>query len=319
MDRIDEFRIYYNHTIHPELVRMEFKRKRLLWLLLLSVILLSVLIIVELYINVLILTLLGGIPIFLYISWLLYQVQKFRQTFKPNVVKLLLDFLDDRLNYGEFFYKEKKMIPKDDFLASEIFTTSAPLYQGEDYISGSIGNLNFELCEIRVQDTSPVDSTLRDVFKGIFLRSSFDIDVQGKLLVIPRKEKQFLERSVKRILESGGKKLDRTLWDGVFESMFVAYVQNSKEQSWVSDNQTVLAKDILSTEMQKSLADYCEKYKKQIYLSFIGSEIYLFLTEPKDFLEPYFFRSNVRFELVKEFFEDIELMIKIIEEFDRFY
>ena len=104
MDRLDEFRIYYNHTIHPELMRMELKRKRLLRLLLLSVVLLSVLIIVELYINVLVITLLGGIPIFLYVSWLFYQVQKFRQTFKPNVVKLLLDFLDDRLNYGDFFY-----------------------------------------------------------------------------------------------------------------------------------------------------------------------------------------------------------------------
>ncbi|MEL6718692.1 MAG: DUF3137 domain-containing protein [Bacteroidota bacterium] len=319
MERLDEFRIYYNHTIHPELMRMELKRKRLLRLLLLSAILISVLIVVELYINVLIITLLGAIPIFLYVSWLFYQVRKFRQTFKPNVVKLLLDFLDDRLNYGEFSYSEKKFLPKSVFLASEIFTTRADIYQGEDYISGSIGNLAFELCEIRVQDTSPVDSTLRDVFKGVFLKSSFDSDVQGRLVVIPRKEKQFLERSVKKILGNGGKKLDRTLWDSLFESMFIAYVQNSKEQSWISDSDTILAKDILSTEMQRSLADYCEKYEKQIYLSIIDKEIYLFLTEPKDFLEPYFFRSNVSFELVKEFFEDIELVIKIIEEFDRFY
>ncbi|MEN0049487.1 MAG: DUF3137 domain-containing protein [Bacteroidota bacterium] len=319
MDRLDEFRIYYNHTIHPELMRMELKRKRLLRLLLLSLVLLSVLIVVELYINVLVITLLGGIPIFLYVSWLFYQVQKFRQTFKPNVVKLLLDFLDDRLNYGDFFYKEKKFLSKGDFLASEIFTTSATIYQGEDYISGSIGNLEFELCELRVQDTSPVDSTLRDVFKGIFLKSNFDVKVQGKLLVIPREEKQFLERSVKKLLAGGGKNLDRTMWDSVFEAKFIAYVQNSGGQSWISDNQTLLAKDILTTEMQKSLADYCTKYDKQIYLSIIDNNINLFLTEPKDFLEPYFFRSNVSFELVREFFEDIELVIKIIEEFDRFY
>lgn len=319
MDRLDEFRIYYNHTIHPELMRMELKRERLLRLLLLSIVLISILIIVELYINVLVITLLGAIPIFLYVSWLFYQVQKFRQTFKPNVVKLLLDFLDDRLNYGDFFYKEKKFLPQSDFLASEVFTTNATLYQGEDYISGSIGNLEFELCELRVQDTSPVDSTLREVFKGIFLKSSFDVKVQGKLVVIPRQEKQFLERSVQRILQGGGKKLDRSMWDSVFESEFIAYVQNGEERSWINDNETILAKDILTTELQKSLADYCQKHDKQIYLSIIDSDINLFLTEPKDFLEPYFFRSNVSFELVREFFEDIELVIKIVEEFDRFY
>ncbi|MEM8527005.1 MAG: DUF3137 domain-containing protein [Bacteroidota bacterium] len=319
MERLDEFRIYYNHTVHPELVRMELKRKKLLRLLLLSTFLLSVFIGVELYIGVLLVALIGAIPIFFYISWLIYQVQKFRRTFKPNVVKLLLDFLDDRLNYGEFRYDAKKYVSKNDFMASQIFTTSANIYQGEDYITGSIGNLEFELCEIRVQDTSPVDSSLRDVFKGIFLRSSFDVPVQGKLLVIPRKQKQFLERSVKKLIASGGRKMERTLWDSVFEEMFVAYTQDGGTRSWISDSGTILAKDILSTEMQKSIADYCKTYRKQIYFSVIDQEIYLFLTEPKDFLEPYFFRSNVSFELVKEFFEDVELVIKIIEEFDRFY
>ena len=42
MRRIDEFRLFYNHTIQPELVRMERVRKRLLFLLTISAVVLVV-------------------------------------------------------------------------------------------------------------------------------------------------------------------------------------------------------------------------------------------------------------------------------------
>ncbi|MGB1216626.1 MAG: hypothetical protein ACPG5P_02050, partial [Saprospiraceae bacterium] len=77
MDRQHEFRIYYNHTIQPELVRLEKQRKRLLWLLLISVIVLTGIILLELYVNVFLITLLMMIPLSLYVMFLIYRFRQF--------------------------------------------------------------------------------------------------------------------------------------------------------------------------------------------------------------------------------------------------
>ena len=58
------------------------------------------------------------------------------------------------------------------------------------------------------------------------------------------------------------------------------------------------------------------RQRKEIYISFIEKEIYIGITEPKDILEPFILRSNVSFELVREFFEDIEMIMNIVEYFD---
>ena len=58
------------------------------------------------------------------------------------------------------------------------------------------------------------------------------------------------------------------------------------------------------------------KTQKEIYVSFINNDIYVGVTEPKDILEPSIFMSNVSFELVREFYEDIELLVSIVQDFD---
>jgi hypothetical protein len=53
-----------------------------------------------------------------------------------------------------------------------------------------------------------------------------------------------------------------------------------------------------------------------LYISFIKNEIYIAITEPDDILEPYVFRSNVSFELIYEFYEEIDLLMSMLEDFD---
>ena len=44
--------------------------------------------------------------------------------------------------------------------------------------------------------------------------------------------------------------------------------------------------------------------------------MFLAVTEPKDLLEPNVFQSNVSFELVREFFEDLQLLLSVLEDMD---
>ena len=117
MRRIDEFRIFYNHTIHPELARMERKRKRLLLLLVGSSVAMVTMITILLFFNAAILAFFLLLPFGFHISYLLYRIRQFKTTFKPNVVNLILDFIDDNVNYGTLKYDSERHIDKKNFFS----------------------------------------------------------------------------------------------------------------------------------------------------------------------------------------------------------
>jgi hypothetical protein len=265
--RIDKFRTFYNQTIHPELLRMERRRKRLLFFFVVAIMLMPAVIFIHFFLNILVVSLILFIPIGLYMTYLGYRIQRFKSTFKPHVVNLILDFIDDGLNFGTLKYDSNRFIAKERFVASRIFATEAPFYKGEDYISGKIGELDFEMCELNVKEFSKVRNRLNYVFRGVFLYTTFNLPLRGKVLVLPRE--------------------------------FNANVAS-----------------LLSKDMQNAIVNYRFETGKEIYISFIEKEIYIAITEPKDILEPFIFRSNVSFELVREFFEDIHMMMNIVEYFD---
>lgn len=306
MKRLDEFRIYYNHSIHPELIRLERNRLRLLGLLFFSSILLVTVVLLEIYLGVLALALVLMIPIGAYIVYLLNRIRKFRQLFKPHIMNLILDFIDDGLNYGTLSYESKGLISRQCFLDSRIFSTGAPFYQGEDYISGKVGEMDFELCELLVQEPSPVRNRLDYVFKGIFLHATFNEEAEGTIVVWPRELRQYLTKSIRAFTWDGGINVDHEILNEKFREHFLTYA--TEETHVIS---------ILSDPMQEAIVRYREQSGKEMYISFIDRKIYAAITEPKDILEPFIFRSNLSFELVREFFEDINLALSIIEDFDQ--
>ena len=305
MKRIEQFRIYYNQTIHPELLRLERRRKRLLFFFVMAVMMLGAAFFIQIYLKVLVVSLILFIPIGVYLTYLVYRIQRFRATFKPHVVNLILDFIDDGLNFGTLKYDSKRFIDKNRFKASLIFGTDAPFYQGEDFISGKIGELDFEMCELNVKEFSKVRNRLNYVFKGVFLHTTFNQSWRGKIIVLPREFKQYLSRSIRKFNELGGREYPGDL-EEAFEESFMTFA---------TDEANVAT--LLSTDMQNAIVNYRFETGKEVYVSFIENEIYIGITEPKDILEPYIFKSNISFELVREFFEDIHMMINIIEYFDQ--
>ncbi len=306
MKRIDEFRIYYNHTIHPELMRLERSRKRLLRLLLLSGILMLASLALGLYLDIPPLTLAMMIPFALYAGYLIGRIRRFLRTFKPHIVTLILDFIDNEVNYGTLSYDSKKRIHKDRFLESKIFDTKAQFYLGEDYIKGKVGEMDFEMSELDVRENSAFTARLEPVFQGVFLCALFNEPTEGSLVVWPRKERRFLTRSIKNYNWHGGVNVDEEIMIENFREKFLVYA--TEETHVIS---------ILPEPMQEAILEFCRQSKKDLYFSVHGREIYVAISEPKDLLEPFIFRSNMSFDLVREFFENISLLLKIVEVFDQ--
>ncbi|MDB4443013.1 DUF3137 domain-containing protein [Saprospiraceae bacterium] len=336
MRRIDEFRLFYNHTIQPELVRMERVRKRLLFLLTISAVVLVVFVIVLLFFQAAMLSFFLVLPLGFYLSYLLYRIQQFRLKFKPNVLNLILDFMDNGVNYGTLNYDSKRKVEKRRFIASQIFKTSAPQYSGEDYISGKIGELDFELSELNVREYSKVRSRLNYVFRGIFLYATMnqkkvggflETEMLGEVLILPKKFKPYLSKTIRSFNLKGGVMVDEET---------LQMINHYDKQTIIGRNginREILAKEMvehflvyategteiakkLSSAMQHTILSFREKTENELYVSFIKNEIYIAITEPNDILEPYVFRSNVSFELIYEFYEDIDLLINMLKDFD---
>ena len=53
-----------------------------------------------------------------------------------------------------------------------------------------------------------------------------------------------------------------------------------------------------------------------MYLSFIQNAIYVAVSQEKDLLEPALWQSNMSFDLIREFYEDITLLLSIVLDVD---
>lgn len=303
---LQQFRIFYNQAIHPELMRMERKRLRLLRLLFFSAVMLTGIIFFELYIGILPLTLSVGILIVLYLIYLGWEVRRFLQTFKPNVVTLVLQFISQAPNRGRLNFDAKASLPKNMFLGSRIFASEAQIYEGEDLIRGTVGQMLFELCELNVREQSVVSARTNYVFKGVFLHAVFPEDVRGTMAVWPREARQYLTRPMRNFVREGAQNQDEEITNPAFAKLFTTYATESTHVA-----------GILTEPMQEAILAYHERTGKEIYLSFLEKDIYLAVTEPRDLLEPNIFTTNLSFELVRGFWEDINLLLEIVEEFDK--
>jgi len=306
MQPLEDFRIFFNHTIHPELMRLDRRRRRLLRLLFFSFLVFAAILLFIIYIGELLVTLILILPIVFYLGYLSFRFQRFVSTFKPKVVNLVLDFIDDDPEFGTLTYKAKGKISRDSFMQSRIFGSLPAIYEGEDYISGEIGDIRFEMCELNVREYSRVRNRMNYVFRGAFLHASIKQPIKGTVLIIPHKFKPYLSRAIKSITVKGGKNLTPFIKNERFKTEFLLYA-----------SQDANIRELMSAQMLEAILDYRQRTQKEIYFSFIKRDIYIAVTQPKDMLEPKIFQSNVSFDLLREFFEDISILLSIVVDFDK--
>ncbi len=306
MNNIETFRIFYNHTIHPEMMRLDKQRVRLLWLLAFSLLLILTILIFAARLQILPLSLALMLPIGVYMGYLYRQIRKFQTTFKPHVVRLILDFIDNDPNYGTLHYDEGQAIEFGHFQNSRIFSDEIIEYKGEDYITGVIGELGFQLCEIEARAFSRARSKIDTVFRGIFLHAQFhNREGRGMLIALPRVNKPYELRTIKNFVKTGAKEVPAAEQMPEFRDIFLTYA---------SDDAPVHS--LLSPEMQDAILDYRDSTNSEIYLSFIANDFYVAVSEPNDLLEPFLFQSNVSFDLAREFYDKLRLLMTIIRDFD---
>ncbi len=301
MQNISEFRIFYNNVLHGQLRRLERTRIQLLFLFGLSITVLMFSGWLVYWLKMPAISLLIWIPITLYSSFLGWKMRQFKNSFKPKIVQEILDFTPHQITYDH-----KLFIPKEVFFASQLFMTSAPVYRGEDFLIGKIGRTTFKMCELDVRDRSRTDNRMLPTFRGIFFHAECPNPFHGQIIIYPKADKAYLTRSIKKLIRQGAQKLP-VKYEG-FEERFMSYQGGDTNPDVV-----------LNPAFYGIIYEFANRLNKKIYLSFTEGNFYMGIWEPKDILEPNIFSSNVSFQLVSEFYEDLYNVVSLLEDYDRLH
>jgi Protein of unknown function (DUF3137) len=304
-----DFRIFYNQVIHPELLHMERRRQRLIRLIWLIGFLILGAVALQIYVQIFVVTLLLLIPVGIGIAQIIFAIQTYLLEFKPRIVSLVLDYIDNGINYHNLQYDPKGMIPEEVFLESGIFA-AADDYAGEDLIQGQVRETPFVLSELRVSEFSDVRSQLDRVFNGIFLCADFEnLRLSGSVLILPDANMKYLSRSERAFHRDGGRRIHGVFLPE-FETFFNTYATPD-----------VQIQDVVSEDLQRVILRFRARFqeqnrKKEIYFSLLGDNLFIALTQDRDLLEPNLWRSNANYETIKEFHDDIAILLELVLEID---
>lgn len=245
-----------------------------------------------------------------YFIFIFNEKKTFVYEFKRKVIKAIVMFINENLDFNP-----SKCIPQSTYMESTLFKKQADRYRGEDLVFGKIGNTNLEFSEIHSEyKTETRDSKghkhtqWHTIFKGLFFVADFNRNFQGTTVVLPDlAEKMF--GFLGKTLQKWNLNRDELikLEDPEFEKLFVVYGTDQIE-----------ARYILTTTMMEHLTQFHQKAKSKtnnnIFVAFTGSRIFVAIACNKNLFEPRIFGSNDDFNLIKEYFEYLQLCGGIVEE-----
>lgn len=221
--------------------------------------------------------------------------------FKAGLIRKIVHFIDEHLSY-----EPERCIPRSVFMDSKIFHTRPNRYKGDDLVSGRIGSTKLRFSELDAvhESGSGKNRSRVTIFKGLFFIADFNKNFRTETIVLPdTAEKLFGWLGEK--LQSMNVFRDQLikLEDVEFEKHFVVYGADQIE-----------ARYILSPSLMKRIVDFKEKTGRKIYLSFVGSMVFVAIWIDRPLFEPRLFSTLLDFAPVRQYFEDLQLAIGIVDD-----
>ena len=306
MKTTEELKTFYSETLADDLQALEQQRKAILQKLTIAGIVIAIVLFVVLAIAaqsgafpVLIFILFAAIIVFGIIAKILSR--DYVAKFKSNIIGRIVKFIDPNLNYIQ-----KGKIEKETFMDSDIFKTKPNRYKGDDYVRGTIGKTPIEFSEIHAQYESGSGKNKRTVtvFKGLFFIADFNKHFTCKTVVLPDTAES-LFGSFGKMFQAWNLSRDQLikLEDPEFEKLFVVYGTDQ-----------IQARYILSTSLMARITDFKKKTGQKIFLSFIDSKVYVAISYTKNLFEPKVFSTLMNFELIREYFDELQLATGIVDD-----
>ncbi len=228
------------------------------------------------------------------------------QEFKGTIIGKLVNFLDDNLAYSQ-----SACILQSTYMASTIFTRRPDRYRGDDHVAGKVGATQIEFSELKTEyKTTSTNSKghrqthWHTIFKGLFFVADFNKHFACETVVLPDTAQKLFGRLGQKLQSLNvfrGQLIK--LEDPEFERLFVVY----------GDDQ-VQARYILSTSLIQRIVQFKTRSQKPIYLSFVGSKVFVAVSYTKNLFEPKIFSTLLNFGPIRQYYEDLQLAVGIVED-----
>jgi hypothetical protein len=230
--------------------------------------------------------------------------KEYRRRYKIEVVCEVVKAID-----SEWSYAPDDRITQSEYYSSDLFRKNFDRYKGDDLISGSIEKTDFRCSELHTEYkevTHDKDGKRQEhwvtIFKGLFFHADFNKNILAKTYVEPDTAERLLGKFGQKFQMSSKGKLVK-LENIEFEKTFAVYSTDQTE-----------ARYILTPAIMEALVNIYKMYKRRMYLSFIGSRVYVAMSFKKDLFEPKIFTSGVKYSDVEFMFNLFMMNATIIHE-----
>jgi hypothetical protein len=232
-----------------------------------------------------------------------FLISGYVHEFKSEIIQRIVRFIDPGLAYTPGDHVSAR-----DFHSSRIFTHFPDRMRGDDLVEGTVGSTAVRFSEVHAEYRSKSSGGDRDggryrtIFKGLFFMAEFNKKFYGKTVILPDTAERMLGGlgcALQGLSKSHGELI--RMDNPGFEKYFVVYGDDQIESRYV-----------LSTSLVQRILDFRTKTGKRIYLSFVGSVVYVAIPYRRPLLEPKVFSSITTFRSVRECFDDLRLALSIV-------
>jgi len=307
MKTTEELKKFFNEKLLPDLQVLEQKRKSLVG----KTIVISVVAAIAGFFAVSIISsgghigpafvapliIVAAIAVFVYY----FYYRDFAYSFKTQIIEKLVKFIDENLQY-----QPHDKIPLSIFMLSKIFTTEPNRYGGDDLVTGKIGQTAIKFSEIdaKHESGSGKNRTVVQIFKGLFFVADFNKNFTCRTVVLPD--------TAEKLFGWLGQKLQEM---NIFRGQLVKLEDAEFEQHFaVYSNDQIQARYILSPSLMERIVRFKAETGRKIYLSFVGSSVFVAIWFERNLFEPKLFSSMIDFETIREYYDDLALAVGIVDD-----
>lgn len=230
-----------------------------------------------------------------------------RRLFKQVVMKHLLGAA-----YPTLEYAPDACISESLYGASGLFRKSYDRYNGDDYVSGRIGETDLSFSELHTEyKTESRDSKGRKtthwhtIFRGIFFAADFHKHFAGTTYVLPDRAQNllgdWLGQGLQALASSHGEIVK--LEDPRFEQAFVTYASDQQE-----------ARYILTPSLMERMLALRERFGVPTYFSFVDESVHVAIATEGGHFEPTLWDSGVSREQIEAHLALIRSVVEIVED-----
>ncbi len=228
------------------------------------------------------------------------KVSGYAFLFKDQVIEKLVEFIGGTLSYNKM-----GLISEREYRKSYLFPQKVDRYTGDDLVVGQVDGVDVRFSEVHSEIKKKGNKGKeywQTIFRGLFFIADFNKNFKGKTVVLPDNSEKFFG-SLSHFFQSFSPRGELVKLDNQeFENEFVVYSSDQIE-----------ARYILSHSLMDSILKYKKLVKKNLSISFVGSNIYIAIGFKQKLFEPKIYKKVTSFDEVRYYFEVLSFAVDIVK------